>query len=359
MIKKNRFLVFLSTVLFFCSSFSTTYLNTIYGDFTIQEPVLCELLDCPSFNRLAGINQYGVNAYVHQKKPYTRYTHSLGVFVLLRKFGATEQEQIAGLLHDVSHTVFSHAGGWIFNNDLKKADSHQDDIHMWYLQQTEIVEILAKYGYSIESVHHKNKQFKMLEKELPDLCADRLEYTLYGGYIEDLLTREDIKRLLSDLRCHKDEWFFVEQSSARKFAEVSCYLTEKVFGSPWDRLVIEWTASALRRALQIKLINERDIYFSVDEVIWKQLCKSKDMQIKRDIQRIKNHQSMYRIVDEKKAESFLTSKCRCINPLVRKNGFLFRLNKLDEQFDNEYIRIKKLCASGYPISFTKQYKAVQ
>lgn len=330
--------------------------NTIYGDYQIEEPVLCELLECPSFKRLAGINQYGVNAYVHQKKTYTRHIHSLGVMVLLRKFGAPVPEQIAGLLHDVSHTVFSHAGGLVFYDDAKKYDSHQDDIHLWYLEQTEIVGILSKYGYTIYDIHHKNKQFRMLERELPDICADRLEYTLYGGYVEDLLTPEDIRQILQDLRYHKGEWFFINQQSAHRFADVSCYLSEKVFGAPWDRLVIQWTASAIKRALHIKLISEHDVHFSTDDVIWQRLCACRDKRIRKDIKNIKNHQSMYRIVDEKKAESFLTSKCRCINPLVRRNGFLFRLSKLDDQFDYEYGRVKKLCTRGHPIEFTQEYK---
>jgi len=47
--------------------------------------------------------------------PTTRFDHSVGVMLLIRKLGAGSspasallKEQVAALLHDVSHTAFSH-----------------------------------------------------------------------------------------------------------------------------------------------------------------------------------------------------------------------------------------------------------
>lgn len=356
---RNCFILLSLLLLGTLQSFASQAVSTIYGVYQITEPVLCELLNCPTVKRLAHINQYGVNAYINSRKPYTRYEHSLGVMVLLRQFGASEKEQIAGLLHDVSHTVFSHAGGFVFNDDLIKSDSHQDDIHVWYLQQTEIGAILAKYGYTIQDIHHKNDQFRMLERSLPNICADRLEYTLYGGYVENIITLDDIHQMVQDLRYYSDEWFFVNQESAHKFAAVSCYLTEKVFGAPWDHLVMRWTASAIRRALVIGLVTEHEVHFSTDSVIWQRLCASHDVHIRRDITCIMNSKKMYLDVDEQQAEFLLASKCRCIDPLVRKNGFLFKLSKLDVEFENEFKRIKDVCKRGHPIVFTQRYKSMR
>src|SRR5580658_5391659 len=78
-------------------------ITTIYGSATITEPILIELLQSQAINRLQHINQYGIMKFV-TKEEYTRYEHSVGVLYLLRHFGASLEEQVMGLLHDVSHT---------------------------------------------------------------------------------------------------------------------------------------------------------------------------------------------------------------------------------------------------------------
>src|SRR5690554_5599914 len=89
-------------------------IETFYGLIDVEEPLLLELIEHPAFQRLKGVHQYGVSYYTTHKEEYTRYDHSLGVFALLRAKGSPLKEQVAGLLHDVSHTAFSHVGDWIF-----------------------------------------------------------------------------------------------------------------------------------------------------------------------------------------------------------------------------------------------------
>ena len=89
--------------------------DTFYGSIDVQEPVLIDLIHSPAVQRLKRVHQYGVAFYTTHKENYTRYDHSLGVFAILRLKEASLQEQIAGLLHDVSHTAFSHVGDWAYD----------------------------------------------------------------------------------------------------------------------------------------------------------------------------------------------------------------------------------------------------
>ena len=82
--------------------------------------------------RLKSIHQYGVGYYTTHTEEYNRFDHSVGVFVVLKKKGAKLDEQIAGLLHDVSHTVFSHVGDWVFGKEYQE-DDYQSTIHRLYL----------------------------------------------------------------------------------------------------------------------------------------------------------------------------------------------------------------------------------
>ena len=157
------------------TNLKTINLETIYGNFEINDPVIIELLSHPMMLRLKNIRQYGVNYYVIKSETYHRYEHSVGVYLLLKKYGASLKEQVAGLLHDVSHTVFSHVGEWIFDHK-DGLSSYQDDNHDSFLKATGFAEILEKHGFTLASINHKHNNFSLLEQDLPDLCLDRIEY---------------------------------------------------------------------------------------------------------------------------------------------------------------------------------------
>ena len=130
--------------------------------------------------RLKHINQYGIIQLVdsggHNNESYTRYDHSLGVFYLLNYFGASFKEQISGLLHDVSHTAFSHVSDYFFSTDSAGNRHYHDSLFTAFLQKHGIAQILKAYDLTPEDVASENPHFTMLERELPDLCADRLDY---------------------------------------------------------------------------------------------------------------------------------------------------------------------------------------
>ncbi|MDR3150417.1 MAG: HD domain-containing protein [Candidatus Peribacteria bacterium] len=83
-------------------------------------------------------------------KENSRFLHSVGVFLLLRKFGASLEEQIAGLIHDTSHSVFSHTIDYINENlDRKKDHRIQDDNHEEFVKDSSVVEISKEYGIDL------------------------------------------------------------------------------------------------------------------------------------------------------------------------------------------------------------------
>ena len=61
--------------------------HKIYGQHTIHEPVLIELIKSKSLQRLKEVDNNGPHVY-HYTSPgkFSRYNHSIGVMLLLRKF---------------------------------------------------------------------------------------------------------------------------------------------------------------------------------------------------------------------------------------------------------------------------------
>jgi uncharacterized protein len=326
---------------------SSLLLNTEYGEFIITEPVLIDLINDRFVQRLKKVRQYGPRYYVTKQEEYDRYEHSLGVFVLLRHYGASVHEQIAGLLHDASHTVFSHVGDFLF----KAGDTYQDDIHEKFINETSLASVLQNYKIDVKDILHKNKLFTALEKDLPDLCADRLEYNLKGGLLEGLLNKEDIVSILDHLLFENGQWVFTTLSQAKKFAEVPLYLTQHVWGSPDGIVTYEWTSEALKRALAINLITLDDIHYSTDDLVWEKLVKSDDAELKPIMDKLINHKKHFIAVDNDSFDKVVKGKFRGINPFVKTERGIVRLTELDQEFSQEFNAVKQRMEDGWRIKF--------
>ncbi|HEY0175824.1 MAG TPA: HD domain-containing protein, partial [Pedobacter sp.] len=87
--------------------------DPIYGTFELPE-IFDDLLNSKAMQRLGKIHHSGAVFLVNPDICHTRLEHSIGVMLLIRMLGGTELEQIAGLLHDISHTAFSHVGDYVF-----------------------------------------------------------------------------------------------------------------------------------------------------------------------------------------------------------------------------------------------------
>lgn len=348
---KNRSLFFLLILAIssWCYTASNTPLvvHTIYNDIEVTEPVLIDLMYSAPMQRIKHIHQYGATDYViPQNKEYTRHEHCLGVWALLRMYGASLEEQIAGLLHDASHTVFSHVGDILFEH-TSTHNSYQDDIHQWYLEQQHIDALLQQHNLSLEAVLHKSGNHHMLEQNLPNICADRLEYNLQAGLLTDLLTLDDIHLILADLKYNDGAWFFTDVECAKKLALVSLFNTEFVWGGPQDHFINENMANALKRALHIGLLTNDDIHFSVDDVIWDILRTTNDPIITTHMNNIMHYKKIIAITDIESGDFVVKSKFRGLDPLIATAHGLQRLTNLNDDYKSEYNRVKQQVTDGW------------
>jgi len=332
-------------------------IQTLYGEFIIKEPILIELIHSKTFQRLKHINQYGVTPYIRKEHSYEfkRDTHSLGVALLLKRYGAELDEIIAGLLHDVSHTVFSHVGDFIFDQEHQK-DAYQDDIHGDFIRNSDIAPILKKYGYSVEQILHKKGTFHMLEQELPDICADRLEYILHGGYLINCLSQEDIYEVLDNICYENKKWYFTDPKIARKICDASLIQTTHIFGSPWNFLTYRWAANALKRAVKTGLLSLDDIHYSIDDVIWKKLLESNDPIIQYYLDAVMNHRTLFALTTQNEEYDLnITAKFRGLNPWIKTDNGFARLTEIDPEYAEKFNHDKKLHEDGWYVRFTPEY----
>ena len=322
------------------SCHATIIERLIYGTIVITEPVIEALIRSQGFQRLKRVRQYGIGSLVDKKRAhtagYTRYNHSLGVYGLTKRYGAPLQEQVAALLHDASHTAFSHCGDRIFNHTDGK-DSYQDEHHLDLLKQTDIPQVLAQFQMTLADINHKNPKFTLLERDLPDICADRLEYNLAGGVLEGLITPHEVHELLEHLTFDQGQWYFTDAEHAKQFAMISLHHTEHVWGTQVDAAITDELAQAIERAFSLGILTPDDVKHGTDDAIWQRLCCCNNAQLQQHVR------TMQELPEQelKLCQKRRTNKFRGINPLVLVDGQLLRLTELDTEFRAEYERIKR------------------
>lgn len=331
-------------------------ITTRFGIFSInprKEKVLLDIIDSQTMQRLKKIRQFGMMYYITPKE-YTRYEHSLGVWALIRRYGGSINEQIAGLLHDASHTVFSHVADFLFMHSSEKC-SYQDSIHEWFLRQQGLHLILEKYGIKLEDILHKSGDHKLLEQDLPDLCADRIEYNFTAGLLSGFITEKDIENMLKDLAFENGKWFFTSAVTATRFSSMSVYHTEHDWGSPGNFIAYTIMADAMKRALDIGLVTKEQVHFSDDDTVWNTLKDSNDQGIKQYLSQFLNHRNLLIVTAHENCDMVIKTKFRGVNPLVKVANKLVRLTECDSQYRKEYDRVKKLVSTGWPVSFDRSF----
>lgn len=342
------FLIFLVT----CNINAKT-INTIFGNIEEYNPLILQLIDSSALQRLKHIDQSGPQAYFHKDFPsFTRYDHSLGVYALLKRYNVSEQEQIAGLMHDVSHTVFSHVADILFQKGLQRKESYQDYIHNWFLQQMQVDKLLVEYNLTIDDISPKNPRYLALEQPYPDMNADRIEYNLHTGLVFNDLTEKEITEILAALHYANNHWYFDDVMQAKKFAKLSMYYTRYFWGSPNNIAMYMVCTAAIAYAIDIQLISKDDFQFGFDKKIVATLTSARDPYIQKLLNIMRNIEKYYVSADKSKFDVHMPIKMRGIDPLVMHNNKLRRLSALDADFNKLLIETTEYTKQGVYINFT-------
>ena len=67
------------------------------------------------------------------------------------------------------------------------------------MKNSEIPAILAKYGYNYEEILLDDSKWTLLERSAPELCADRVDYTLRDMYTYGYISLEEGSQFLEDV----------------------------------------------------------------------------------------------------------------------------------------------------------------
>ncbi|MFZ0543860.1 MAG: HD domain-containing protein [Candidatus Promineifilaceae bacterium] len=319
------------------------YQDMIYGTVQIEEPVILAVMDSAAMWRLDGVLQHGISGLIGLTPPITRREHSIGAMLLVRRLGASVQEQLAALLHDVSHTAFSHVIDYVFHGH--NSQSYHDEMKASYLSGTDAPAVLAEYGFDWSDFLDEGR-YPLLEQPSPALCADRLDYFLRDGPGLGLMDVEQIQWALSHLIVHNgrigvddtavatwlgDTYMAADQASWANFKEVGLY---------------ELTAQAIRIALEKEFLVEDDIW-GTDEPAWTKLQAAPEPKIQELISLIRPETQF--VWDEEAPDFRISTKLRTIDPDVLIDGTFHPLSTLDPEYGRRRMHYLNTRSGKWPM----------
>jgi HD superfamily phosphohydrolase len=233
------------------------YTDRIYGKSTITEPVILELINSEPLQRLKGVDQAGYFEPYFPGTALSRFEHSVGVYLLLKKYGASIEEQIAGLIHDVSHSAFSHCIDYVFSAGSEKKQNYQDNIFAEFVKKSSIPSVLKKFQFDLDFILN-DQNFPLQETELPSLCADRIDYSLREAFATKEFTNTNY--FLKNLLTKNNRWIFKNLESAEKYAELFLLLNKKYYAGLESATMFQTVGDCLRHALKKKYFTKKDLY---------------------------------------------------------------------------------------------------
>jgi len=190
--------------------------DPVHSYIHINYEVVWQCIDSKEFQRLRRIRQLGGDFQVYPTAEHSRFSHSLGVYEIVRRMVTeikslsselSEYDKVsvmlAGLLHDVGHGPFSHAFEHVTNH------SHEDYTVKIILGNTELNAVLSKVSKNLPQdivaiIQHTHKNDILNQIVSGQLDADRMDYLLRDSYFTATSYGQfDLERILRTMRVRK------------------------------------------------------------------------------------------------------------------------------------------------------------
>ena len=347
--------------------------DPVHSYIHIHYEVIWNCLDSKEFQRLRRIRQLGGDFQVYPTAEHSRFSHSLGVYEIVRRMVTevkslcielTEYEKVcvmlAGLLHDVGHGPFSHAFEHVTNH------SHEEYTAKIILGDTELNSILRAVSKKmpediVSIIQHTHENDILNQIVSGQLDADRMDYLLRDSYFTATSYGQfDLERILRTMRVRKTSegrkvivvkhtgihsvedyimaryqmyWQVYYHPVARSYEAVFIQLFNRLKDIFKDNKDYFEDMKVLIPFLEKAEVSEEE-YFRLDENSLLHCCaliQDKDDVIAADLAKRLQNRKLFEYVD------YNEENLAQIQNMLRENGY-------DEQY---YLRIENIEASVY------------
>ncbi len=316
----------------------------IYGSFAVDEPLLLDLIHSGPVKRLQGIYMGGITALLGISPRTTRFEHSLGAMLLVRKLNGSLEEQAAALLHDVSHTALSHVIDYALDSPSRQA--FHDDEKESYLERTEIPALCANRHVDWRRLA-RDEHWGLLEQPSPKLCADRIDYTFRDIEPLRILDEGTVRNLADDLVTQRGRIAFRDAVRARVFADAYIACNDMCWSTPRGAGMYKLAADAIRVALAAGTIDRHDLWLT-DNAFWDKLSSSPDPDVQEALELVSVDTKIS--IEPDQPDFVVSPKFRWIDPeVVADSGEIRPLSSLDSEWHERLEDYRQRRAGCMPI----------
>lgn len=327
--------------------------DPIHGYIHVDLQVIWDCINAKEMQRLRRIHQLGGDFQVYHTAEHSRFSHSLGVYEIVRRM-VHEIDQLnevlsdyekavamlAGLLHDIGHGPFSHAFEGI------SSYKHEEYTVKIILEDSEIHQILqacdARLPEDVASIiQYRHPKECMNQLVSGQLDADRMDYLLRDAYFTGTsYGKFDLERILRTIRV-KNGKIVVKASgihSVEDYIMARYHMYWQVYLHPVARSYEALITLLFRRMKEVYALHPE--YLSDVKMFYPFLC-NKDAGI----------EALYRL-DEAAALYGFSELVSCKDEILRDisyrllNRRLFEYVTLKQPEDLERIRLH-VCLLGY------------
>ena len=225
---------------------------------------LKKYIELPIMQRLSGIGLLCGTDWTSLYKNrffYSRLDHSVGVALIIWNFTKDKTQTIAGLLHDVSTTVFSHVSDFRKGDALTQTSTEEPTTKM-ILSDSALCKLLESDGIEPKDVVDYHI-YPIADNEIPSLSADRLEYMYPSGLaLDGSWTFEEIAKTYNDLIIlkneeNKDELGFKTIEMAELYCKKFCMIGH-ILQLNENKLSLQLLSQIMSKAVELNVLQEED-----------------------------------------------------------------------------------------------------
>ena len=225
---------------------------------------LKKYIELPIMQRLSGIGLLCGTDWTSLYKNrffYSRLDHSVGVALIIWNFTKDKTQAIAGLLHDVSTTVFSHVSDFRKGDALTQTSTEEPTTKM-ILSDSALCKLLESDGIEPKDVVDYHI-YPIADNEIPSLSADRLEYMYPSGLaLDGSWTFEEIAKTYNDLIIlkneeNKEELGFKTIEMAELYCKKFCMIGH-ILQLNENKLCLQLLSQIMSKAVELDVLQEED-----------------------------------------------------------------------------------------------------
>lgn len=313
--------------------------DRLYGQMEVTESVLIDLISSDGLGRLKDISQSGLPQVFTPLKSYSRFEHSLGVMLLLRKIGASLEEQIVGLVHDISHLAFSHVAEWIYQGNKGEKAGLNNLMTQKFIWDSDVGKILIKHGYNPDKIANLY-DYPVVKRKFPNIYADCIDYGLRDSFywFDSKLSTSVVDNLV----IHETGLVFKDKAVALSMAETFFKLQLDYWGGKDNILRYEVFSQLLKMMIDKKIISDDDL-FATEKMILEKILQLNDPQIlkNKNILLVMDYTGKFPILNQK-----ISKRLLCFIPEVLIDNKLISLGELYPEFQQKFNHYQAVYEEG-------------